>query len=112
MSNKATDTKSTTLAARVTSAAILSFVGNLPDKEIAADMNVSVHTVADWKKRPEWNITIGELSIEMWHDAASRLRFMTSKATKVLAEALDDPDPRIRISAAKFFVERGMSNIG
>jgi len=50
----------------------LKYAKNLSDAEIAELFNVSVYTIADWKKRKGWVETIQELSNR-------QLRLVTSK---------------------------------
>ncbi len=64
--------KAVELAARVRNAAALKYAKNLSDAEIAELFNVSVYTIADWKKRKGWVETIQELSNR-------QLRLVTSK---------------------------------
>ncbi len=54
--------KTVELAERVRNAAALKYTKNLADAEIAELFNVSVYTIADWKKRKEWVETIKGLS--------------------------------------------------
>ena len=68
---KPESTKTIELAERVRNAAALKYTKNLADAEIATLFNVSVYTIADWKKRKEWIETIKAFSQEQRKQDAS-----------------------------------------
>jgi hypothetical protein len=93
--------KAVELAERVRNAAAHKYAKNLTDAEIAALFNVSVHTIADWKKRKEWGETIRELSNRQFSDTYNEVRAMAPAAREVLFELLRDGPPAIRLKIAQ-----------
>ena len=100
--------KSVELAERVRNAAALKYTKNLADAEIAALFNVSVHTIADWKKRKEWIETIKGLSQEQFADTLNEVRAMAPAAREVLFELLRDGPPAIRLKIAQMICQWGI----
>ena len=93
--------KSVELAERVRNAAALKYTKNLADAEIAELFNVSVYTIADWKKRKEWVETIKGLSQEQFADTLNEVRAMAPAAREVLFELLRNGPPGMRLKIAQ-----------
>src|SRR6266536_849873 len=93
--------KAVELGARVRNAAALKYTKNLADAEIAAFFNVSVHTIADWKKRKQWVETIEELSNRQLGETITEVRAMAPAAREVLFELLREGPPAIRLKIAQ-----------
>jgi phosphoserine phosphatase len=100
--------KTVELAARVRNAAALKYTKNLADAEIAELFNVSVYTIADWKKRKEWVETIKGLSQEQFADTLNEVRAMAPAAREVLFELLRDGPPAIRMKIAQMICQWGI----
>jgi putative ATPase subunit gpP of terminase len=98
---KTESVKAVELAQRVRNAAALKYTKNLADAEIAELFNVSVHTIADWKKRKEWIETIKELANRQFGDTYNEVRAMAPAAREVLFELLRDGPPAIRLKIAQ-----------
>ena len=100
--------KAVELAERVRNAAALKYAKNLADAEIATLFNVSVYTIADWKKRKEWIETIKELSNRQLGDTLHEVRAMAPAAREVLFELLRDGPPAIRMKIAQMICQWGI----
>src|SRR5262245_45341079 len=85
--------KSAELTERVRNAAALKYTYNLTDTQIAEAFNVSVHTIADWKKRPEWAATVQKISGEQFADTYHGVRAMAPAAREVLFELMREGPP-------------------
>lgn len=75
-------------------------------KETAAEMQVSVHTVEQWRKTAEFKAVCGTLTKEITAAARTFLTAATLKATKTMLNLLDSADERIQMSAAKDILDR------
>jgi len=106
--SKLVSAKAVELAERVRNAAALKYTKNLTDAEIATLFNVSVHTIADWKKRKEWNETIKEMSHRQLGETCNEVRAMAPAAREVLFELLRDGPPAIRLKIAQMICEWGI----
>lgn len=78
-------------------AAIAMSAEGKPYKEIAKELNVSLHAISDWFSRDD--------VIALRSTSAKRmLQTMQAKAYKVLSNQLDDGNPWIQLSAAREIV--------
>jgi transcriptional regulator with XRE-family HTH domain len=98
---KTESAKAVELAERVRNAAVLKYAKNLTDAEIAEQFNVSVHTIADWKKRKMLVETIKELSHRQLGETFNEVRAMAPAAREVLFELLREGPPAIRLKIAQ-----------
>ena len=93
--------KSAELQAKVRYAATLKFLANLTDAELAEQLEVSVHTIADWKRRPEWNEAVREIAHRQMVETSNAVVAMAPFARDVIQELLrQDAPPAIRLKAA------------
>ena len=97
--------KAVEVAERVRNAAALKYAKNLTDAELAEPFNVSVHTIADWKKRKQWTETVRELSGHQLGETFNEVRAMAPAAREVLFELLRDAPPAIRLKVAQTICE-------
>src|SRR5438876_6544964 len=109
--SKPESAKAVELAEHVRNAAALKYTKNLADAESATLFNVSVYTIADWKKRKEWNETIKELSNRQFGDTYNEVRAMAPAAREVLVELLRDGPPAIRLKIVQTICDFGRSNL-
>ena len=93
------------LAARVANAAARKYAQNLSDAELAKAFNVSPHTIADWKKHPQWKLTIEEVSSTQLMGTLIEMRAMASAAREVLFEQMRDGPPALRTKIAMMVCE-------
>lgn len=101
-------TASSALKVRIERAATLACLRNMKDAEICVELDIATSTLAGWKTRPEWSAAIQALSMRAWGDALHLVKATTTRAVNVLAEMLEDDDPRIRIRAASIILQNGL----
>jgi len=90
---------------------MLKVVCNRTDSEIATELHISVHTLADWKKRTEWREATDLYCAEALNEAVHGLQALNRKAVAVLCHAMDDENPRIRLAAARVALEHGLGSM-
>jgi transcriptional regulator with XRE-family HTH domain len=93
--------KSAELKARIRHAATLRYLYNITHAELAEKLGVSVHTIADWKRRPEWDDAVSEIAIRQADATLSELLAMAPYARDVFHELMRDAPPAVRLQAAQ-----------
>ena len=94
--------KSAELQARIRHAATLKYLANFTDAQLAEQHDVSVHTIADWKRRPEWNEAVKEIANRQMVETCNGVLAMAPSARDVIQELLrQDAPPAIRLKAAQ-----------
>ena len=102
---ESTGVKAAELADRVRNAAALKYAKNLSDAELAKAFNASPHTIADWKKHPQWMLTIQEVSKEQLVGTFIEIRAMALAAREVLFEQMREGPPHLRVKIAMTICE-------
>jgi transcriptional regulator with XRE-family HTH domain len=103
--------KTVELAARVRNAAALKYSRNLTDAELAEHFNVSVHTIADWKKRKQWTETVKHIASEQLYGTYNEILAMAPVAREALFELLQDESPAIRLKVAKMICDWALTEL-
>lgn len=98
-------TKSADLQARVRRAAALKFTSNCTDAQLAQLCGISVHTVADWKHRPEWRSEIKSIADRQLAETYHELSAMAPFARQVIQDILREGPPALRLKAAQAVCE-------
>jgi hypothetical protein len=109
--SKPESAKTVELAARVRNAAALKYARNLTDTELAEHFNVSVHTIADWKKRKQWTETVKGLASDQLYGTYNEVLAMAPVAREALFGLLQDESPAIRLKAAKMICDWAMKGL-
>src|SRR5262249_22466539 len=97
--------KGVELSARVRNAAAAKYARNLTDAKLAETFNVSVYTIADWKKRKEWTETVKEMSGQQLGETFNEIRAMAPAAREVLFDLLRHGPPAVRLKVATTICE-------
>lgn len=75
--------KSPELKARIKHAATLKFLANPTDAELAKQFDVSVYTIADWKRRPEWSEAVTAIASKQMSEIFNETLAMAPYAREV-----------------------------
>jgi hypothetical protein len=97
--------KAAELAALIRNAVAVKLTNNFSDAEVAKVANVSVHTIADWKKHPVWKKTIQEVSNEQFAATLFEMRAMATAAREVLFQQMREGPPALRVKIAMLICE-------
>lgn len=100
--------KSAELKARIKLAATVKFIGNLTDAEVATHFDVSVYTIADWKRRPEWSEAVKAIADKQMGETYSEMLAMASYA-RVQDLMRKDTPPALRLQAAQAVLRMGIT---
>jgi transposase len=92
--------KSAELKARIRYAATLKYLYNLTDAKLAEQLGVSIHTIADWKRRSEWDEAVREIANKQLVETSNAVFAMAPSARDVYQELLRDAPPAVRLKAA------------
>jgi hypothetical protein len=103
--------KTVELAARVRNAAALKYARNLTDAELAEHFNVSVHTIADWKKRKQWTETVKSIASDQLWGTYNEILAMAPVAREALFELLRAESPAVRMKVAKTICDWAMKGL-
>lgn len=109
MSQVPATTNSVSLVARIERAAQLVYMDGATEAQVGKALGIKGVTLRDWKKRPEWDIAISELREQQKKLVLDRLSFLTEKALTAVEESLDSKNETIKLKAAEWILERGMS---
>jgi hypothetical protein len=102
--------KSPELKARIKLAATVKFIGNLTDAELAKEIGVSVYTIADWKRRPEWSEAVKAIADKQMGETYSEMLAMASYAREVIQDLMrKDTPPALRLQAAQAVLRMGIT---
>jgi hypothetical protein len=94
--------KSAELKARIRYAATLKFLTNPTDAELAMQLDISVHTIADWKRRPEWSEAVDAIANKQVNETVSEVLAMAPYARQVYQDLMrEDAPPAVRLQAAQ-----------
>jgi hypothetical protein len=102
--------KSPDLKARIKLAATMKFLVNPTDAELAKHFNVSVYTITDWKRRPEWSEAVKEIAAKQSNDIYSEMLAMAPYAREVFQDLMrSDAPPTLRLQAAQVVLRLGIT---
>ena len=104
--------KSPELKARIKLAATLKFIGNLTDAEVATHFDVSVYTIADWKRRPEWSEAVKAIADKQMGETYNEMLAMAPYARQVIQDLMrEDTSPTLRFQAAQAIIRLSLYSI-
>ena len=102
--------KSPELKARIKHAATLKFLINPTDAELAKQLNVSVYTIADWKRRPEWSEAVKAIATKQANQIYTEMLAMAPYAREVFQDLMrSDAPPTLRLQAAQVVLRLGIT---
>jgi len=107
MSKLPAKANSESLVARIERAAHMVYLEGATEEKISKALGIKGVTLRDWKKRPEWNTAIFQLSEYQEKLVLDRLSFLTGKAVTAIEELLDSPNDSVKLKAAEWVLERG-----
>jgi uncharacterized protein YjcR len=94
--------KSADLKERIRYAATLKFLLNPTDAELAKQLGISVYTVADWKRRPEWREAVQAIAKKQLGETFDEMTAMAVYAREVVQDLMrKDAPPNVRLQAAQ-----------
>lgn len=96
---------STDLVERIRNAATTKFAKNLTDAELADRFEVSIHTIADWKRRPEWKAAVLTASGNQLGETFNEIRAAAPAAREVLFDQLRNGPPGVRLRIAQMICD-------
>lgn len=97
--------KAIDLGERIRNAAAVKFTSNVTDAQLAQEFNVSVHTISDWKKRPEWSAAVLQASGDQMAKTFNEMRAMAPAARETLFELMRTGPAPVRARIAETICE-------
>lgn len=87
--------------------AVLLHVRGCLQREIAAELGVSLRTVQNWMQLPEFQERLRISRDSLWTETLDLLIASSKDSVKALAGCLEDENPYVRISAARTLIQHG-----
>jgi hypothetical protein len=103
--------KSPELKAKIRFAATLKYLANLTDAKLAEQVQVSIHTIADWKRRPEWTQAVHEIANRQLVETSNGLFALAPCACEVIQDLLRDAPPAVRLQTAQMVLRLVLQSV-